>query len=210
LGLGFGFSALTFSHLTLLIFRSQAAGSVFLVIFLAAALRQRGEEVVGHVNSLRYLSLTQYRWKLFPVEKSNHSGGEYGWSRWEKMERLGLYLRVEITLVPLLHDQAARLTLPRSVQAAQVEASGIGRDGRVVSGRGLAGEVLGFVERACAVVAKVLYSYVSHVAWCWSIEWARTGAEPDAEPDPEPEPESPYVGVDGVSTGLEPYEPEAG
>jgi hypothetical protein len=75
-----------------------------------------------------------------------------------------LYLRVEIALVSLLHDQAARLALPRSVQAAQVEASGIGGNGHVVGGRGLAGEVLGLVERAGAVVAEVLCSYVSHVA----------------------------------------------
>jgi hypothetical protein len=52
LGLGFGFSASTFSHLTLLIFWSQAVGRVFMVIFLAAALRQRGAAVVGHVKSL--------------------------------------------------------------------------------------------------------------------------------------------------------------
>lgn len=65
-------------------------------------------------------------------------------------------LRVEVTLVALLHDQAARLAFPHAVQAAQVEAAGVSGDGRVVGRRRLAGELLCFVQCACAIVAGIL------------------------------------------------------
>ena len=67
--------------------------------------------------------------------------------------------RVEITLVPLLHDQTARLVLPHAVQAVQVKTSSVTRDRGVIRGRGLAGEVFGLVESAGTIVAGILDMY---------------------------------------------------
>ena len=47
-------------------------------------------------------------------------------------------LRVEVALVSLLHDQAARLVLPGTVEAGQIKAARVGGNGRVVGGGGLA------------------------------------------------------------------------